>query len=83
MQWVVFLNLQYDIDIKDILTVLRPLNPNSKTIYISTKIETAFTNIKKRNRHICPMDEMNDDDLKHYLKEFEDVCSNNLSFFLK
>ena len=74
MQWVVFLNVQYEIEITDILLLLKTMKSNSKTIFIDTPIETAFTNIKKRNRHICPMDEMDDEMLIGYLTDFRKSC---------
>lgn len=74
LQWVVFLNVQYGIDIKNILNQLKPFSPNVKVQLIDISIEQAFENIKKRNRHICPMDEMADCTLVNYLEDFHNGC---------
>ena len=74
LQWVVFLSVQYGVSIYSIMHTLLPLNPNCKTEWIDTPVEVAFSNIRKRNRHICPMDEMEDIELKSYLLDFYDRC---------
>lgn len=79
MQWVVFLNLQYGVDLNNILLQIHPLNKNVKTNFIDTDVKTAFGNIKKRDRHICSMDEMEDFALKKYLEEFHLVCIHVMS----
>lgn len=79
MQWVVFLNVQYGVDIKDILLSIKPLNKNASTKYIDSQVATAFVNIKNRNRHICPMDEMRDKALKEYLEDFHLACVHTIS----
>lgn len=79
MQWVVFLNVQYGVNIKDILLSIKPLNRNASTKYIDTQVATAFDNIKKRNRHVCPMDEMDDTALKEYLDVFHMACVQTIS----
>lgn len=80
MQWVVFLSIQYGVPINEILATLSPFYPNCETIYIVSPVETAFSNIKKRNRHVCPMDEMKDDRLVKYLEEFESACKQAMAY---
>lgn len=74
MQWVVFFNIQYNISTDSILSILEPLNKNCRTIFIDTTINAAFENIKKRNRHVCEMDKMEDSQLMKYLIEYDKVC---------
>ena len=79
MQWVVFLSVQYEIPIDNIVEVLKPVNGNCKTVYIDVSVEVAFNNIKKRNRHICLMDEMDDLKLRNYLEEYSELCNEIVS----
>lgn len=84
-QWVVFLSLQYGIPIKEIIDTCSLEKVDSHTIYISISEMAAFGNIKKRNRHVCEMDEMRDSELMDYLKEFNNSCNqlNHLLNFKK
>lgn len=74
MQWVVFLSVQYNVLVDKCIEIIQPFNVNCKTKFIDIPVETAFANIKKRNRHVCPMDEMKDDELLRYLEEFNCLC---------
>lgn len=43
---------------------------NVQPVYLKVPIETCFESIKKRNRHECEMDELNDEMLMNYLKTY-------------
>lgn len=73
LQWIVFLNLQYKVSLRDIIKYV-PLSKDCRTKFIICSVETALDNIKRRNRHDCPMDEMSHNLLKKYLCEFSLRC---------
>lgn len=79
MQWVIFLNVQYGVEISDILLYIEPFNCQASMTFIDTHISNALDNIRKRNRHICPMDEMEDMALKGYLEDFYSACVHTVS----
>ena len=72
-QWIAFLSVQYGVAVDSVKTILPPVNVNCKNVYVQKSIENAFANIKQRNRHVCPMDEMPDDDLKNYLVDYNNA----------
>lgn len=73
LQWIVFLNLQYKVPLRDIMKYV-PLSKDCYTKFIICSIETALDNIKRRNRHDCPMDEMPEPFLRKYLDFFLQDC---------
>lgn len=74
LQRIVFLVVQYDVSLNRVLSVYSKFKSDVKTLFIDTDIEVAFENIKRRNRHVCPMDEMADEELKQYLYDFYKNC---------
>lgn len=74
LQRIVFLIVQYDISFDKIWAIYKNRR-NVKTCYIDLDVETAFRNIRNRNRHVCPMDEMDDENLKAYLQDCLYVCN--------
>ena len=70
---MVFLSVQFDIPINKILSACGYSN-RIRTIYIKTTCEKALSNIKKRNRHVCSMDELDDKILFDYLGKYFDSC---------
>lgn len=73
-QWVVFLHLQYGVPLEYILNIFSFHECDMHTIYVDISVEQSMKNIKGRNRHVCEMDEMCDETLIVYLKEFKDAC---------
>lgn len=74
LQRIVFLCVQYDAPLDDLLTIYNKYRLGVKTLYVDTDVDTAYKNIRRRNRHVCPMDEMSIDNLKAYLQECLYVC---------
>lgn len=74
LQRIVFLIVQYDIPFDKVWAIYKN-RKNVNTCYIDQDVETAFRNIRNRNRHVCPMDEMDDEKLKAYLQDCLDVCN--------
>ncbi|GEM_PF-6492600 len=74
IQRYVFLMIQFGIPFDRLFSVYKQYNDNSFTIYLMSNVECAFSNIKNRNRHVCPMDEISDDILKMYLNDFYVGC---------
>lgn len=71
---VIFLVVQFNCSLEEALGIYKSHKHNETVRYIKTPSELAFRNIKKRNRKICPMDEMDDNFLMDYIKTFEKVC---------
>lgn len=74
LQRIVFLVVQYDVPLDEILSVYNKYKGNVKTLYVKTDVVTALANIKNRNRHVCPMDEMDDKTLMLYITSFYHAC---------
>ena len=74
LQRIVFLSIQYDVPFKDLFPLYMKYRGDVKTIYVQTPIETAMANIRKRNRHVCPMDELAEEELIKYGKAFFESC---------
>lgn len=74
LQRIVFLIVQYNVPFDMIMPIYAKYKDDVKTLYIQTAPDKAFENIKSRNRHVCPMDEMEDEKLKAYLEDFFNCC---------
>lgn len=74
LQRLVFLSVQFGIDIDKLMPLYMKYRGNVKTIYVKTEVDKAFANIKRRNRHVCPMDELTDVLFKAYETEFYNCC---------
>ena len=74
LQRVVSLVVQYGVPLERLLPWYLKYRGEATTIYVKTDVETAFVNIRKRNRHVCPMDELKDDALIAYETEFFECC---------
>ncbi len=77
LQRIVFLAVQYNVDIEDLINVYKNEIHIEKTIYIRSLVDKLYENILKRNRHVCAMDELDSACLKKYLTEF-DICCEKL-----
>ena len=77
---IAVLIVQYDVDIQKIMQVYNTEKHFEDIRYIQISVEEAFVNIRKRNRHVCEMDEMKDDELMAYLNKFDQVCRNCLKY---
>lgn len=78
LQRIVFLAVQYNVPLDKLLIVWQKYKSNIHTKYIRISPSNAFLNIKKRNRHVCPMDELNNRLLQEYLEEFNKGCEDIL-----
>lgn len=74
LQRIVFLTVQYNVPLDKLLIIWKKYKSDIRTKYIQTSPTKAFLNIKKRNRHVCPMDELNNKLLQEYLEEFYKGC---------
>lgn len=74
LQRLVFLSVQFGVAIDKLRPLYMKNRRAEKTIYVKTEIDTAFANIRKRNRHVCPMDELTDETLRAYETEFYNCC---------
>lgn len=74
LQRVVFLVVQYGVSLDKLLPIYKKYRGDVKTIYVKTEVETAIANIRKRNRHVCPMDELSDNELRAYEQECYECC---------
>ena len=77
---VISLIVQFNPPFEEIMSIYNDNFHGEKCSYVRTSVETAFSNIKKRNRNICPMDEMDDKSLKAYMLTFYNVCEKTLNF---
>lgn len=66
--------VQYGCSLAQVLDIYLSHRHDGIVRYVRTSAESAYKNIKKRNRKVCPMDEMNDKILMEYTKIFEKVC---------
>lgn len=71
---VIFLIVQFNCSFEHAFGIYQSHKNKGIVRYIKTSSEQAFQNIKKRNRKVCPMDEMNDNLLKDYINAFKKVC---------
>ena len=76
LQRVVFLTVQYDVPLENLLQLYMKYRGNVKTIYVQTPVEISLNNIRKRNRHVCPMDELSENELLEYETAFSEGCEN-------
>lgn len=74
LQRVVFLVVQYGVPLDALLPIYMKYRGDVKTIYVKTEVDTAIANIRKRNRHVCPMDELTDNELRAYEQECNECC---------
>ena len=74
LQRVVFLAVQYDVPLENLMQLYLKYRGNVKTIYVQTSMETSMSNIRKRNRHVCPMDELTEEALLEYETAFLNGC---------
>lgn len=74
LQRLVFLSVQFGVAIDKLMPLNMKYRGDVKTIYVKTEVDTAFANIKKRNRHVCPMDELTDETLRAYESEYYKCC---------
>lgn len=49
--------------------------PFVQSVYLKTEIESCFVSIRNRNRHEVDMDEIDDENLKEFLKKYENYFS--------
>lgn len=73
-QRVVVLVVQYGVQLDRLIPLLKKYSGDVKTIYVQTEVYTAIANIRKRNRHVCPMDELTDKELWSYEQECYECC---------
>lgn len=78
LQRIVFLAVQYNVPFDKLLIVWQEYKSDIQTKYIRISPKKAFLNIKKRDRHVCPMDELNDTFLQEYLEDFYTGCEDIL-----
>lgn len=76
LQKIVFLIAQYSAPIDKVMSVYNNSKHHERCYYIKISLDKAYCNIIRRNRHTCPMDELEDIRLKEYLKTFESICKN-------
>lgn len=75
LQRMVFLILQYEVSYDKVMSIYNKYrDSNIRTIYIRNDVETSIKNIRLRNRHVCPMDELKEDKLTMYLNSFYSIC---------
>lgn len=77
---IAILIVQYDVDIQKIMHVYNTEKHLEDIRYIQIPVEEAIENIRKRNRHVCEMDEMKDDELMEYLNNLDQVCRDCLRY---
>jgi len=61
-----------DEDTDRLSAVLAPYT--DRTFFLCMETKDAFDSIRKRNRHVCIMDELNDDDLRVFLQKYYQAC---------
>lgn len=69
-------NFGWNSDVVDrIMLVLSDEMKDVHPFYLEVDVETCFRSIKERNRHETQMDELDDKDLRSFLKEYEKLFS--------
>ncbi|MBR4627237.1 MAG: hypothetical protein IKO47_06000 [Ruminococcus sp.] len=74
-QRAVTMIINYDIDelhYRRLLSILSRYA--SDTVYLRISPEQAFESVRKRNRCVCAMDRLGDDDLKVFLNRYYELC---------
>ena len=74
LQRIVTLIVLYNAPLEEIMTIYRNEKHVEETIFVDIPIEKAYSNIKKRNRHVCEMDELDENALYRYLDSFDNIC---------
>ena len=71
---IITLAVLYGVDIKRLMDIYIK-NPHDEDVrYIDTTVDTAYANIKKRNRKVCQMDYLPNETLLTYLQDFRITC---------
>ena len=74
-QQVVNMMVNYGVSQKDALCVIKIVSENFfRRVFFECDIETSFLSMKKRNRHVCFIDDLNEEDLKVFLSQYEVCC---------
>ena len=60
--------------LSEILDSLSPWLEDVTVFYLFAEPEECYQSIKKRNRHICNIDELEDGELRNYLRDYKLYC---------
>lgn len=71
---IIVLIVQYCCPIDEVMKIYLSHKRKIEIKHIKTSLDKAFNNIKQRNRNVCPMDKMDDNKMKEYMRKFETVC---------
>lgn len=74
IQWICFLSIQYEISIDSILNIQSPFGNGICNWFVEKSVNQSMENIKKRNRHDCEMDNLDNYSLQSYLEDFYLAC---------
>lgn len=74
LQRIATFAVNYNVDLCKLLFACDIKRRNIDNVFINLPVSAAFDNIKKRNRHVCPMDELSENTLIAYLHAFDDAC---------
>ncbi len=74
-QRIVTMGINYDLRMEQIHQLLDVLEPYiDETYYLEMDTDAAFASIRKRNRNVCVMDRLNDEDLRRFLTDYKKLC---------
>ena len=60
-----------DTELCEVIKVYLPYLENAKIFYVNESIDICISNIKKRNRHECDMDEFTESKLKKFIENYK------------
>ncbi len=64
----------FDVDSDLISQIISCLDVEFDLVYIANSIDDSIEAMEKRNRHVCYIDELKGDELREFLKSYEDGC---------
>ena len=74
-QRAVTMAVNYNLCKSDIIKLLSVLKRyTDSTVYIKISCEDSLRSVRQRNRHVCAMDNLNDEELKSFLKKYYASC---------
>lgn len=74
VQQLVNMKVNYDINDDTVKNIISAVNKQINTVYIVGSFEITVASIEKRNRHVCYIDELKDEQLKAFLEKYNESC---------
>lgn len=74
VQQLVNMKVNYDIDDDTVKNIISAVDKRIDLVYILASFDITIASIEKRNRHVCYIDELKDEQLKAFLEKYNESC---------